>query len=132
VTLGLYLHIPFCASRCHYCDFVTWAGKDHLIPAYLKALVREIEGFRGKGLVAKTIFFGGGTPSLFSADGIDRILTGVRAIAIHFAERIWRSPQRACGGSRGRTGRCRCSRRSGSDSNESSRLQGTASRHACT
>ncbi|HLE02140.1 MAG TPA: radical SAM family heme chaperone HemW, partial [Dehalococcoidia bacterium] len=77
MTLGLYLHIPFCASRCRYCDFVTWAGKDHLIPAYLKALVREIEGFRGKGLVAKTIFFGGGTPSLLKAEEIGGFLQAI-------------------------------------------------------
>jgi oxygen-independent coproporphyrinogen-3 oxidase len=77
VTLGLYLHIPFCASRCRYCDFVTWAGKDRLIPAYLKALVREIEGFRGKGLVAKTIFFGGGTPSLLKAEEIGGFLQAI-------------------------------------------------------
>jgi len=75
VTLGLYLHIPFCASRCRYCDFVTWAGKDHLIPAYLNALVREIEGFRG--LVAKTVYFGGGTPSLLKAEEIGGLLKAI-------------------------------------------------------
>ena len=73
--LGLYLHIPFCASRCQYCDFVTWAGKDHLIPAYLKALAREIEGFRG--VMAKTIFFGGGTPSLLKAEEIGGLLKAI-------------------------------------------------------
>jgi oxygen-independent coproporphyrinogen-3 oxidase len=75
--LGLYLHIPFCASRCRYCDFVTWARKEHLIPAYLEALVREIEGFHGKGLAAKTIYFGGGTPSLLKAEEIGGLLRAI-------------------------------------------------------
>ena len=74
---SLYLHIPFCRHRCGYCDFNTYAGQDDLIPAYVQALCREIEllsASSGKTLPVHTIFFGGGTPSLLPAAGLEKIL----------------------------------------------------------
>ncbi len=75
---SLYIHIPFCAHRCAYCDFNTYAGQESAIPAYAQALCKEIQavgqnmppspfgrGAGGEGQIA-TIFFGGGTPSLLS------------------------------------------------------------------
>jgi oxygen-independent coproporphyrinogen III oxidase len=73
-TVSLYLHIPFCHTRCHYCDFNTYAGILPLREPYVQALQIEIE-LAGKlarhpdgtARHARTIFFGGGTPSLLSA-----------------------------------------------------------------
>lgn len=64
---SVYLHIPFCQKRCSYCDFNTYSGMNYLIPAYVKQLRREISFYGDKflkGLPVKSIFFGGGTPSL--------------------------------------------------------------------
>lgn len=68
---SMYLHIPFCQKRCSYCDFNTFSGLNHLIPAYIHQLKREITFYGkqfGKGLPVKTIFFGGGTPSLIEVN----------------------------------------------------------------
>src|SRR6184192_2321581 len=72
-TVSLYLHIPFCHTRCHYCDFNTYAGILPLREPYVRALLTEIEIAgtiaqlpRGKPRRSRTIFFGGGTPSLLS------------------------------------------------------------------
>lgn len=78
---ALYLHIPFCEHRCAYCDFNTYAGQNALLPAYVDALCREIT-FVGGGLTeklhAKTIFFGGGTPSLTSVSQFASIFETIR------------------------------------------------------
>jgi len=85
-TAALYLHIPFCHTRCHYCDFNTYAGMLPLREPYVRALLREIAlagelarltdgGLRR----SRTIFFGGGTPSLLSVGQIERILNACRA-----------------------------------------------------
>lgn len=75
--ISLYLHIPFCQKRCHYCDFTTYAGVLYLIPHYVDALIREIRQVANslnEVLDVHTIFFGGGTPSLLSTQQLDRIL----------------------------------------------------------
>src|SRR4051794_25514082 len=74
--LGLYLHIPFCAHICPYCDFNTYAGQDTLIPRYVAAVEREIavQGRRDGGRQASTIFSGGGTPSLLPAVQFSRLV----------------------------------------------------------
>ena len=77
---ALYFHIPFCVHRCAYCDFNTYAGQNALIPAYVDALVREIELVgQSSELEAKTIFFGGGTPSLLSVTQFGAIFAAIRA-----------------------------------------------------
>ncbi|MBN1453855.1 MAG: radical SAM family heme chaperone HemW [Anaerolineales bacterium] len=82
--LSLYLHIPFCRHRCAYCDFNTYAGQEESIPAYVKALCREIE-FAGQSapekLALHTIFFGGGTPSLLNPRQFEAVL---KTISDHF------------------------------------------------
>ncbi|MDP9366744.1 MAG: radical SAM family heme chaperone HemW [Chloroflexota bacterium] len=78
--IGLYLHIPFCAHVCPYCDFNTYAGQSDLIPRYVSALEREI-GRQGEALAgrrASTIFFGGGTPSLVPPTEIGRLVRACR------------------------------------------------------
>lgn len=83
---SIYLHIPFCKHRCAYCDFNTYAGQEGHIPAYVDALIREIE-FIGRNYAASpqgqtfvhTVFFGGGTPSLLSAQQLSSILNALRS-----------------------------------------------------
>ena len=75
--VSLYLHIPFCVTKCNYCDFNTYAGIEDLMPAYVSAVVDEIGMWGaalGKGTRVPTIFFGGGTPSLLPTEDVERIL----------------------------------------------------------
>ena len=69
MNYSLYVHIPFCKQRCHYCDFNTYAGEESLIPDYVFSLMNEFrivsEQLSGIGL--HSIYFGGGTPTLISA-----------------------------------------------------------------
>jgi oxygen-independent coproporphyrinogen-3 oxidase len=67
---GLYVHIPFCARRCHYCDFNTYEGMEGLAPDYVEALRRDL-GLSVPGPAPlRSVFFGGGTPSLLSSQQI--------------------------------------------------------------
>jgi oxygen-independent coproporphyrinogen-3 oxidase len=75
---AVYIHTPFCPSKCGYCDFNSFAMTGEIIERTVAATVREIETSPFKGSPAKTIFFGGGTPTFLSADQLDRILTAVR------------------------------------------------------
>jgi putative oxygen-independent coproporphyrinogen III oxidase len=80
--LALYIHIPWCVRKCPYCDFNSHAaGPDIPEDAYVSALLddvdRELPGVLGRPLTS--IFFGGGTPSLFSAAALGRLLDGLRA-----------------------------------------------------
>lgn len=78
--MALYVHIPFCETKCPYCDFNTYAKIEPLIPGYLSALVAEIEmwgSMLGKPSVC-TVFFGGGTPSYIPADDIARLTAAIR------------------------------------------------------
>ncbi|MEN8615324.1 radical SAM family heme chaperone HemW [Dehalogenimonas sp. THU2] len=77
MDLSLYLHIPFCRRRCSYCSFYSSAGKEAKIPAYIEALMREIEQTRLPARRVNTIYFGGGTPSLLSSSDIGRILHSI-------------------------------------------------------
>jgi len=75
---GIYVHIPFCAARCDYCDFATWTDRGHLIESYVDACVADITRRRGEGHPAATsVFFGGGTPSLLEADQLVRVLDAI-------------------------------------------------------
>ena len=77
--LGVYLHIPFCASKCDYCAFATWTDRGHLIDAYLDALRTDIDASMGAGsAAASSVFVGGGTPSLVPAEGLAAVLERVR------------------------------------------------------
>jgi putative oxygen-independent coproporphyrinogen III oxidase len=72
---GLYVHIPFCSSRCSYCDFATGLYQSELAERYVAALVEEIRSSRYLRKNIDTIYFGGGTPSLLTPSQLDRILT---------------------------------------------------------
>ena len=77
---GIYLHIPFCARICPYCDFNTYAHQEDLIPAYVDALTREMDLLRERHgpVPAATVFFGGGTPSLLEPEQIERLVGALR------------------------------------------------------
>lgn len=75
---GVYVHIPFCLHRCHYCDFNTYEGLDHLHDRYVDALCRHIGELDGAYPAATSVFFGGGTPTLLPAASLTRILDEVR------------------------------------------------------
>ncbi len=72
-----YVHIPFCAHKCGYCDFASLAGADHLADRYLVALEQEIARV-GVPQAVETIFIGGGTPTRLAARQLERLLAVVR------------------------------------------------------
>ena len=80
-AFGIYVHIPYCISRCPYCDFNTYVGIEDTAPAYVDALLREAEAWasRAGDRTAGSIFLGGGTPSLIQPALMRRLLDGVRA-----------------------------------------------------
>jgi putative oxygen-independent coproporphyrinogen III oxidase len=78
MALGVYVHIPFCAERCDYCDFATWTDRAHLIDDYVEACVTDLRRrMTGTERRATSVFFGGGTPSLIPARGLARILDAI-------------------------------------------------------
>jgi len=79
--LGIYIHIPFCRSKCDYCDFYSVTAKDdNLLDGYQDAVCAHIReaGALAPDYVVDTVYFGGGTPSFFGADGMAAILTAIR------------------------------------------------------
>jgi oxygen-independent coproporphyrinogen III oxidase len=77
-TLGLYLHIPFCAAICNYCNFNRGLLDEGLKTRYVDALIREIETAAEPETVVDTIYFGGGTPSLLTGREVARVVGAVR------------------------------------------------------
>lgn len=80
-SLGIYVHIPFCRSKCQYCDFYSLACKDDaLMDSYLDALCAHIKeaGALAPNYRVDTVYFGGGTPSFLGADALAIILTTIR------------------------------------------------------
>ena len=88
--IGLYIHIPFCKQKCYYCDFISYANKEGLIDRYIKCLKKEIlkyasenkimseHGLESKYII-KTIYIGGGTPSVIDEIYIADIINTIRA-----------------------------------------------------
>ena len=89
MTLGLYVHIPFCETKCPYCDFNTYAAIESLMPGYVDALDHEI-GQWGAWLERPTltsVFFGGGTPSYLPTRDIRRLMRSLCALGQRSANR---------------------------------------------
>lgn len=83
MQIGLYFHIPFCASKCYYCDFLSFPKKEEQT-RYIEALIKEIENTSSQlplGTSVKSIFIGGGTPTVLPPFLLDRLL---KAIVTHF------------------------------------------------
>ncbi|MBA2736926.1 MAG: radical SAM family heme chaperone HemW [Pyrinomonadaceae bacterium] len=87
MSAGIYLHIPFCKSRCSYCDFATDVFKnEETVERYVSALIKEIENFESEAralsnvrasAAVDTIYFGGGTPSLLAPQQLEKILNSI-------------------------------------------------------
>ena len=81
IPLGIYIHVPFCRSKCQYCDFYSLTGKkDCDFDGYLEAVCDHIReaGPQAPNHIVDTIYFGGGTPSFFGGEGMAAILTAIR------------------------------------------------------
>jgi oxygen-independent coproporphyrinogen-3 oxidase len=78
-VFGVYVHIPFCAARCDYCDFATWTDRAHLIDRYVDACVADVRARveRHELRPATSVFFGGGTPSLLDPEQLGRVLDAI-------------------------------------------------------
>lgn len=79
--MGLYVHVPFCKTKCPYCDFNTYQGIENLIEPFLPAITSEITCW-GDALAhppVKSVFFGGGTPSYLPPGDIERILVAIQS-----------------------------------------------------
>ncbi len=74
---GIYVHIPFCLSRCSYCAFVSNIYDPMLEPRYVQSLIKEINLRSDPSLPVDTIYFGGGTPSLFSPSSISSVIDAI-------------------------------------------------------
>jgi putative oxygen-independent coproporphyrinogen III oxidase len=83
-SFGVYLHVPFCLARCHYCDFVTYTGMEGLRRPYAAALGDEaamaVAALGPEPPVVTSVFVGGGTPTLLPADDLARALGRLRAL----------------------------------------------------
>lgn len=86
-TYGIYIHIPFCKGKCPYCDFYSVTCKKGLMEEYHKALIASIKNFCGFGevifdkpsnLIVDTVYFGGGTPSVFGEQRISTVINAVK------------------------------------------------------
>ena len=83
--LGLYIHIPFCRKRCHFCYFKVYTDKDSgAIRGYLEAVLQELHLYSGKPFIGRRkpafIYFGGGTPSYLSVDQLKHLTDGMKAL----------------------------------------------------
>jgi oxygen-independent coproporphyrinogen-3 oxidase len=76
MSYGLYVHIPFCRKKCNYCDFVSKPAEAAAISAYMEALYLEMQKYQS--LMVATMYVGGGTPSLLSAEQIRDLYAAVR------------------------------------------------------
>lgn len=78
--IGIYFHIPFCASRCAYCDFCSTENRRDLIPAYQEAIITHLEEYapRLEGYLVDTVYFGGGTPSWYGAKNLIKIFDALK------------------------------------------------------
>lgn len=76
--VGIYVHFPFCASKCKYCNFTSFSGKNDMQLKYFQSLIKEINMYDNKNLVVDTIFIGGGTPSIMFDGCILTLLSELR------------------------------------------------------
>ncbi len=78
MSLGIYIHIPFCAAKCNYCDFNSRVAPDSLKAEYIDALCKEIDAFAEGEDIVDTIYFGGGTPTILEPEQLIRVLDTLR------------------------------------------------------
>lgn len=73
---ALYLHIPFCAKKCNYCDFNSVVTESKIVDRYLLTIEKELQAFDGR-YVFSTVYVGGGTPSVLSESQLERLLSNI-------------------------------------------------------
>lgn len=78
--LGIYVHFPFCARKCDYCDFVSMVGSPDEQAYYIRVLKKEIRSFEALEnlYLVRTVFFGGGTPSIMDTVQLERVMEQLR------------------------------------------------------
>jgi putative oxygen-independent coproporphyrinogen III oxidase len=81
-ALQLYVHVPFCEKKCHYCDFASWELPAVQQRRWTEVLIRELQARAplARGRAVDTIFFGGGTPSLLATEFLERIVAEIRSL----------------------------------------------------
>lgn len=77
--IGIYVHFPFCVSKCKYCNFNSYADKNELQQDYLRALVKEIQDYSNKSVIVDSIFIGGGTPSVMFDGCVSTLLSAIKS-----------------------------------------------------
>ncbi len=80
LSKGLYIHIPFCAQICHYCDFHKYVASTSLQEAYLLALLKELDYYRDDYHDLETIYIGGGTPSYLNLDLLEKLFSSIKKL----------------------------------------------------
>lgn len=75
---GIYIHIPFCAKKCPYCDFYSLSFSKELAEKYVSALEAAIASYSNDKISVDTIYFGGGTPNLIGADNIKKVIDAIK------------------------------------------------------
>ena len=76
--IGIYVHIPYCKSKCYYCDFISFANKEETIKKYVETIKKEIEDCSYTGFNIGTIYIGGGTPSIIDEKYIAEIIGKIK------------------------------------------------------
>ena len=83
-SLGIYVHIPFCVKKCNYCDFLSAPATKQVRKSYIEALIGQIEAYKGflseNHYEVKTIYFGGGTPSLLDVEEIGAVFVTIKKV----------------------------------------------------
>lgn len=77
-TLGIYIHVPFCGKKCGYCDFYSVSYIKKTADEYTEAVLRNIRHYSDKSRIVDTVYFGGGTPSLLTAEQIEALIREIR------------------------------------------------------
>ena len=73
--IGIYIHIPFCIQKCYYCDFCSFDKLQNKQAEYVDALIEEIKNTHNKNeLLIKTVYIGGGTPSILNANELKQVM----------------------------------------------------------
>lgn len=80
--IGLYVHIPFCESKCFYCNFVSVKANDEDKNNYILNLLKEIELYKNEDYILKSIFIGGGTPSCLPVGYISKIINKIKKVFV--------------------------------------------------
>lgn len=75
---GIYIHVPFCLKKCNYCDFCSYPNLTDRIDEYVESANLEMKKYKNENIVADTLYFGGGTPSLLTPKQISHLLDGVK------------------------------------------------------